>query len=313
MEIKIFDITKSVLLVLAFVILIFYGKTYLDTMIETNRQMTEQIIQITDNAIGLTGTQANKAEFEKLKKELEESNNKLLAAVKEQQKTTKETLDEIGIVKTEVEQTRKLYEASTKVYDKPGKEEHHYFYKEIFITNKDGKNAKVAWVMFYPNRSEDKQWKYGTFPITSETTVIETDNADGTINRYAQVEVKDKEGIEIPISVNEIKWEKIPLKEKRFFGWNPRIAMAAMASDRLSVGLNFSMSSYGRTKVDMDWRFLTVSLSYGDESILVSAEPFSWNIGKVIPLVENAFVGPAYVYDFEDNTSKIGVQLSIPF
>ena len=309
---KWFDIAKSIVLLSFFCIIIYLGYDYTQSQKKFNQDMVEQIVYLTNSSVGVVGNSPDTQAFNDLKKQLERENNELLKEIEKQKKITKETLDEIGVIKAEVIQTRKLYEASTKVYAKPNMDEHHYFYKEVTIKNNENKEAKVAWVMFYPNQPEDKQWKVGTFPLSSTTTVIETENKNGTYNRYAEVIIKDKNGEKIPVKLSPIKWEKVKLKEKSFFWFDPIFALSGGVSSNLHLGVNVNLMSYGRTEINSDFRFATFGLSlYDDKNISVSFEPFSWNMKSILPPVHNVFVGPS-IFLVEDGL-KYGVQFSVPF
>lgn len=312
MKVNVFDITKSVVLVVVALFIGYMIWNVVNSFQKTSVMMQHEIIKLTDNMVEIKNQTGDKVDFDKFRKELEENNNKLLQQVEAQKAKTGEVLDELGKVKTEVKQTRELNTASTKTY-KIGDDINHYHYKEITVKNQDGTVAKVAWVMFYPNRPEGQQWKTGTFPITVDTTVVETENKNGTFNRYAQVEITDKDDNQIPTTINEIKWEKIPLKEKTFSWLNPRLGFGLYGSTTVAFGLDISVASYGKTKRDMDYRFLTFGINYDNEKFALTLEPVSWNIGTVIPLIENVFVGPFVSYDFDSDPWSIGAKVSIPF
>ena len=309
---KWYDITKSIILAIMCSAIVYFGYNFFKTAEETNQAMIAQIVKLTDSSIGVMNATANKKEFEDLKAELKRENNELLKVIEKQKKDTKELLDEIGVVKSEIKQTRELYQTSTSTYNKPGMEQHHYFYKEVTIKNDDGKDAKIAWVMFYPNKPEAEQWKFGTFPITGQTTVIETENRNGSFNRYAEVTMKDKNEVKIPVKVTEIKWEKLPIKEKSFFWFDPSFALSATVSNNFHAGINVNTMGYGRTKTDLDFRFLTFGLGmYNKDDISLSFEPFSWNLKSILPPVHNIFLGPSVI--ITENGLNYGVQFSVPF
>jgi hypothetical protein len=177
--------------------------------------------------------------------------------------------------------------------------------------------------MFYPNRDKDKQWKVGTYPLEFKTTVIESENPDGTFNRYAETTVennqmKETKGQSFKVKMEELKWEKFEQNEKQFFAWNPRVGFGGtFTTEDISPVLDFSFSSYGRTKRDMDWRFFTFGVGAHENAdddwvAQFSFEPFSWNLGNALPVIENLFVGPVVTVDTESDTGY-GVKLSIPF
>lgn len=302
-DINFFDLSKSIILIF---IVIFALVNYFNL---TNKsvQFQKEIVSLQDNIIKITNS-ANNKNLKVLVERFDKDDSHILNEFKKSKKETREVLKSLGEVKSKLKQTRKLYQSSDSIYNKPGMEDHHYFYKEI---TKD--NAKIAWVMFYPNRSEDKRWKFGTFPINVDTKVLESENRDGTFNRYAEVNVFDRNNVSIPVKVSDISWETARIKTKSFDWWNPRLGLAlTFDSFDPSFGLNFSFSSYGKTQNDMDFRFLTSGITYDNENFKITAEPVSYNIGKLLPIIDNIFIGPLLTYGFE-NDIEYGVQASIPF
>lgn len=307
---NVWDITKSIALVFVILFVIFYSSKLYNNFSTNMIKNQESITKMVENTGMLIYKTADKSDFKDLVEELQSENNKLLDQIKTQQRHTKEIIDEIGVVKANIKATRDLYQSSTKTYDKEGQEYNHYEYKEI----KNG-GGKVAWVMYYPNREAEKRWKVGTFQLNTQTTVVESENKDGSYNRYVEIELRDKNDNEIPVTVNAIKWEKNPIKTNSFSFWNPRIALDINFSKSLDFGLDMSFMSYGKTDRDMIWRFIEFGVLTNSEmdDIAFSIQPLSWNIGEVLPIIENLFVGPSFTYGIKNNEMKYGFGISIPF
>ena len=315
-DINFWDITKSLIVVIVVLFVGWHAHAFLDGMHARDAAMQERLITIAENAVKIEGKRADNAAVKALAKEFERENSEILAAFREQKKRTKEALSELGQVKAELKQTRTLRVASDKIYKKESQDpKRWYFFKKITVKGVDGERVPYAWAMFYPYQTPDKQWKIGTYPLEVDTKVIESENRDGTFNRYAEVDVYGKGHREIPARVTDIQWEKVPLKDKRFDWWNPRLAMGVAMSDGPAVGLNLSLMSYGRTERDMDWRFLTfgAAVSGGEDNNdwMLTVEPLSWNAGNALPLVENMFTGP--FYGWNPDGQVYGLQVSVPF
>ena len=315
---KIFQETKvavTMLVVLGvFFVTVFAGINWLTT--RNMQVMRDTVVQISESAAKIEGKRASDAAVKALRKEFDDEKSQIMAAYEEQRKRTGETLDELGKVKAELVKSRSLNVNSDKIYRKENQDKKlWYFFKKITVRNADGDEVPVAWAMFHPYQDPDRQWDAGTYDMSSTTRVVETQNVDGSFNRYAEVDLTGHGGKKLPVKLKEIKWEKVELKEKRFFWWNPRVALAAQLSpDGAAVGLDVSVASYGRTERDMDWRFLSVGLSSSADwqNPSLTLEPFSWNIGGPLPLVDNLFVGPYYGIGI-DGGEQFGLKLAIPF
>lgn len=67
------------------------------------------------------------------------------------------------------------------------------------------------------------------------------------------------------------------------------------------VGLSFL--GYGKTKDDLSWRFARVAVSPLDDAIGLGVCPFSYNLGKDLPLFSNIWLSPCYLYRAEHSAS----------
>jgi hypothetical protein len=270
-----------------------------------------KVVYLENNAVK-TQLSTSKAKVEELEKILTAKESIILKAVKE----GNERVDEIARIKGQLKATRKLQQASSHVYLKGNKLDHHFI--KIYNTAADGTEFPAAWAMFHPNQPDAaKLWKVGTFNQEFYVDIIETENRDGTFNRYVELSVENNKNSETkgkvyPIEIVDIKWAKNPIQDKRF-SWNPRISMCGVITiESLYPGLLVSFFSYGKTTANMDWKFLSIGLGGNADTISGFFEPFSWNFGKSVPLVENAFIGPIVGINTESEIGY-GMNLSIPF
>jgi hypothetical protein len=175
----------------------------------------------------------------------------------------------------------------------------------------------VAWAMFYPYQIPDKQWKFGTFETKVDVKVVQSETKEGNNSRYVEVNLYGKDDKELIVKDVNVDWAVKRIKDKSFNWWNPRLGLGASGTNKM-IGprIDLSIFSYGKTNVDIDWRFLSFGIgthSDNDESeVFWSFEPFSWNLGKSLPLVENIFIGPLIVYGLDFDRSY-GLGISVPF
>jgi len=310
----IFGIAKTVALVI-FVIFVFTKWGDLMNIFKPTPPQPPQIIQIADNAL-LIKLVASDQKVKELESELKDKNSLILKYAKE----NKEKIDEIGIIQGKLNQTVKLNQASAHVYLKGDVNDHHFI--KIYKKASDGTEFPIAWAMFHPNQPDpDKLWKTGTYPVEFNVDIIETESKDGTYNRYAELNVennqmKETKGNRYPVKVTRIDWAKRELDTKSWSLWNPRLGLSGIfTNDFFAPALDLSIASYGKTDVDMDWRFLTLGIGAanvdGKNEVAFAFTPVQWNFGTAVPLINNAFIGPTA--GWHDGKTSFGVTFSIPF
>lgn len=318
---KFFDVTKSIALLAAVAFLWFHGGNFVNGLSNTFIQpaVTKTIAE---NALKLARITASAEAVKDLRKEFEEKNSKILADYEEQKKKTKEVLEELGRVSAKQKQTVDLLNRKSDKSATPKKDILAYEFKKVYAKDTDGNPFPIAWVMYHPNQVPEKRWKTGTYPLEYYTKVIETENRDGTFNRYAEMhlennQMEETKGNQYPIKLKSIEWAKVEKKECSWM-WNPRLGFGLISTtEYIAPTLDLSIASYGRTRRDLDWRFISFGLGItkdSDDSVtfIGSFEPFSWNIGNALPLVENIFVGPVGVID-SNSTMELGAKVVIPF
>lgn len=299
---------KVVIVVFAVIFAWHYVTAYMETR-EAVKEL--KVIYLENNAVKIQ-LAASKDKVKELKTLLEAKDSTILKIAKK----GKERIDEIARIKGQLKSTRKLQQASSHVYLKGKKLDHHFI--KIYNKAADGAEFPVSWAMFHPNQNDpSKLWKVGTFNQEFYVDIIETENRDGTFNRYVELTIENSKNSEtkgkvFPIEIVDVKWAKNPIKDKKF-NWNPRLSMCGVATtESLYPGLGLSFFSYGKTTGDLDWKFLSIGIGGNKDKISCFFEPLSWNFGKALPLVENAFVGPVVGINIESDI-EYGVDLSIPF
>jgi hypothetical protein len=319
---NVWDITKSLAIGAVVVFIWVHGNALISSFNQPAPQ-PPQIIRIDENAVKLAAITASKQTADELRAQFKEEKSQILAEFERQRKETQERLDELGRVNLKLtQQVDLLNRSSDHTYTNVEKPKTTHDFKKIYRKDPEGLRYPVAWSMYYPFQDEDKRWKTGLYPLEYTINVIETENKDGTFNRYAEAyvennQMKETRGQRFKLPITDIQWAKYPQKEKHWFWWNPRLALGgAFTNEDISAQLNLSISSYGKTTGDMDWRFFTFGVGGtkdGDDwKGVFSVEPFSWNMGKPIPLIDNLFVGPIFTLDTESEQGY-GLQISVPF
>ena len=128
--------------------------------------------------------------------------------------------------------------------------------------------------------------------------LVETRLPSGGINHYMELYELGPKGERIKHLKLE-KFEVVVADElaPRWFWWAPGIDIAGLVGagpenlPYIGGSLGLSFMGYGRTTNDLSWRFLRVSLDFGTD-IGVGFTPVLYNLGELIPLISNLWVGP---------------------
>lgn len=134
----------------------------------------------------------------------------------------------------------------------------------------------------------------------SVSSVVGTDENQRTYI-YNKFTVKvDGKSYDVPISKAETKQE---YPEAKFSWWNPRLFMGISAgvninptlAANITPNLNIGIMSYGMYRNNPDFSILEVGAGYDtiSKSYQLSLTPFTYNVGKHIPLTKNIYVGPS--------------------
>lgn len=117
----------------------------------------------------------------------------------------------------------------------------------------------------------------------------------------------------VPISKAETKQE---YPEAKWYWWNPRlfmgidtgIALTAPIKADIVPNLSIGIMSYGKYKNQPDFSVLEFGLGYGmvSKAPQLSFTPFTYNVGKHIPLMNNMYIGPSIQIGANGDVSIMG-------
>jgi len=194
-------------------------------------------------------------------------------------------------------------------------EEREYYFKRIHLAPAPGEKEgpPVAWAMFFPNNPEGKKWRIGTYPLEFHTKTVVSEREDGTFNNYTELSLFVKrdefwKNREYPIRIPEggARFKMVPYdrSERSFKLWDPHLKFGLGAGiddsgEADAYGyLGVSLMSYGPREEYSDWDFIEIGgafgLEEGNPGLYLS--PFSVNLGKYLPLVEEFRLQPGVVW-----------------
>jgi hypothetical protein len=179
-----------------------------------------------------------------------------------------------------------------------------------------GDQLPIARIFYSPYTTDVNKWGTQSFQLEYHTSIIETTDEKGIPNRYVESwvtndfvpESKGKK-YKLPIKV---EWAKGKTLDKKF-RFNTRFGISAIAGSKgIFPALDGSLWSYGRTTIDMDWRFVDLYIGGNEQGTYLGFTPFLYNLHPFLPFLGNTFIGPTISVDteFEKN---YGLNLSVTF
>ena len=306
---KVWNTTKLSVTVLAVIGVLFAANTVWSYFQEQQQIYNEAMVKLA-NGVASKRVEFNEALF---KEELTKVRDEVTAAIKEKD----QRITDIGVSVAEVKATVKVWVESNKVYQaKAGKEKLSYDFIKIYTKDAEGKEFPVAWAMYHANHVPEKKWKTGTYPIEYHQRIVLAENEDRS-DSYVEAWIennkqKETRGQQYPVDVKDITWVKKVYSDKKFM-FNPRASMSMVGgNEEVFPGLGLSWFSYGKTKRDMDWRFLNMGVGGSSTDFFFHISPLEYNVGEFLPVVENIFFGPNIGLS-SDTDTNYGLSVSIPF
>lgn len=109
--------------------------------------------------------------------------------------------------------------------------------------------------------------------------------------------------------------------EAKWSWWNPRLFMGVDSGVNINqmVGefapnISIGLMSYGRYKIQPDFSILALGVGYGvaSDKLQLVITPFTYNVGKHIPLMNNMYLGPSVnIGTNEDISFMIGIRVGL--
>lgn len=310
LDLSIWDITKSVIAVVALIYVINFmskAENFFNTPKEKWDKTTIEMI-----ATGVAKAQV--AENNKILKDaieaLKETSKALQAA-----QANDETIKELGSAVARIEDNTISVKSDVKEF--AGRPTATLAEANVDLLDADGNKYTIATARFSPDVPEGiDNWSFNTWPRTIHANVVLSEDEEGRPNRYLELYTKsdweaDPDKLQ-PLKIESLSWAKGEVKDKKF-RFAPRLGASYLfGTETIVPALDYSFMSYGRTNRDMTWRFLDIGFGGNEDDLIVSLTPFSYNLGEMVPVIENLFVGPTVGILLDEQEYSYGLSLSIP-
>jgi hypothetical protein len=287
-ETSLVDVGKFLLIIFVVIFLWVNVNKFLNTFNKSDSALLPRIERLEEGLVKVSG-QENTAELKRLIEELRQEQSIALKAVKD----ANQKVDELTKVVTKLKADSKMQSGST--YKDPEKDTRSF--SDTVVSRKDAKGEELPMSrVFYHPDIEENPWTVQNFPLDLHTNILQTQQENGEYSNYVETYftndfVKSSKGKKYYFD-SDVSWAKREIKDKKF-RFNMRLGLTGnVTGEEVYPGLDISFASYGKTKRDMDWRFLTLGVGTDNEDIYGYCYPVQYNIGNHIPLVENVFFGP---------------------
>ena len=154
-------------------------------------------------------------------------------------------------------------------------------------------------------------------------TLIETLTVTGAVNHYAELfEITPSSELDIKLILEEFHvLVNEPNLRSQIFWLAPHVDMTGSTIMRLSLPVGMtcllevgvSLSGYGLTPSDLEWRFFRASVGYAEQELFLGISPVQINVAKFIPLVDNIWMTPSLYYLPMTNRSAVGLGIGLVF
>lgn len=139
--------------------------------------------------------------------------------------------------------------------------------------------------------------------LSFEIQLVESHLPSGAINHYVSAWELEEGKRTNQLQVNKFVMIVEKPQDKQFFWLALHVDIGMLVGMQLPVpaplfggSLGLSLSGYGKTVNDLDWRFFRLSFDLAGSSPGVGFTPALWNMGKYIPLLSNIWIAPHVTY-----------------
>lgn len=167
---------------------------------------------------------------------------------------------------------------------------------------------------------KDKPWDLTVAPRKYSVSSVLAVNNDGQHILYNKMSINTG-GKDYEIKIDDNKFlEQYPTAS--FSWWNPRlflqanggVSLTSPPTAQFTPGIGMGIMSYGKTKQNPALTILTPGIGYSmpNKALEITLTPIAYNIGQLLPLTPNTYVGPVIQMNTKADIT-VGAGLSVGF
>lgn len=248
---------------------------------EQNQNIAQALVQVTKNM----------AEIE----------NKIPETVKKEIENTGAQPTAVGEITGRSGFYRELAGVADHVYGEPEDENYQISFKSYRGTGEQ--RITQGWIMYYPNRVRSDGGrglvKRIAVPLELDAKIVEAEQKTGQTARYVELWARspnDRETKErrLPLKIEKAEWIEKLVSGNQLFFWNPSLHLGgAYIFGENEVGIigDIGVITYGRTKEDTLWRFLSLGAVYADDTVHPALSVVDYNWARLVPVLKHGYMG----------------------
>ena len=285
-----------------------------------DKDYQKQIIQLEDKILKIKSTAVSERQIKNVVKD--EMNKAVTNLISK----NNEIISAYSVTTANTKQTVKLNPEIWKHFTNPENPESNYYFMKLYKTDKDNTKIPWAWVMYFPNRPQKTQWKYGIYPLKIKAKTVITKQQSGGTNSYTQLTVENNKDKNSKGKVQKFELDKnesfvqfvYPEKLKQFWFWNPTLELGVgtyynVSNENWVTGgeLTINVFNYGFKQMTT-WKFMSLGLgSNFSDTHWVFVKPVEMNLQVLhVPLLHHLYFAPSVAYtNHGDWLAGVGLNL----
>lgn len=203
----------------------------------------------------------------------------------------------------------------------PNPDAYGYLTKEQDLSlNEDFGSSKIPFGSIGFSAWQQNPWNINISPreYKISNVIAQDENQKVTVYNKFTVKVNDKE-YTVPIQTAQTTQV---LPTAKFSWWNPKVFLTAGGSVNttgtpsygdFNIGATFGFMSWGKFKTNPTLSIMQAGIGYNvvDKQPAIIINPVNFNLGTVIPIISNTYIGPSIQMDFPKFRLMVGANLSV--
>jgi len=177
-----------------------------------------------------------------------------------------------------------------------------------WVDKATGKEMPIGVTLYSPKKDAAGKdpWVSKAYDMEFKTEVVRSIDRTGGIHNRVAVSAHPKnlkgysdKDFPINIDLKNTKFIEVQNKKYAWSWWNPTLSMGLAASTNYSYMLKYNFLNYGYSDQLPVWQFLSPTAFLNSNHFSYGLEIASYNVGEIVPVIEDLHVGVGVTKDKE--------------